>query len=208
MVIWPRFTPKASWRTFTTGARQLVVHEAFETMWCSAGLYVPSLTPRTTVRSGSFAGAEITTFFAPASRCFAAPGRSVNLPVDSTAYSTPSAFQGSSAGSFAASTRIGLPLMTSESAPASTVPAKRPWTESYLSRCARVLVSVRSLIAATSNSGLPASARKNTRPMRPKPLMPMRIAMALSPPMMVIDRLDNRRNLAETGEIVNAARSA
>ena len=31
--------------TCTTGARQLVVQEAFETMWCLAGSYSPSLTP-------------------------------------------------------------------------------------------------------------------------------------------------------------------
>ena len=38
MVIQPRRRPNCSWSTFATGARQLVVHEAFETMWCRAGV--------------------------------------------------------------------------------------------------------------------------------------------------------------------------
>jgi hypothetical protein len=53
----------------------------------------------TTVRSGSVAGAEMTTFFAPASRCLVAPSRLVKMPVDSTTTSTPRSFHGSSAGS-------------------------------------------------------------------------------------------------------------
>ena len=44
-------------------------------------------------------GAEMITFLAPASRCFAAPSRSVKNPVDSTTMSTPSSLQGSAAGS-------------------------------------------------------------------------------------------------------------
>jgi hypothetical protein len=37
VVMKPRSTPKVSWRTLTTGARQFVVHEALEMMWCLAG---------------------------------------------------------------------------------------------------------------------------------------------------------------------------
>jgi hypothetical protein len=48
-----------------TGARQFVVQEAFETTVYS-GFSLSSLTPYTTVRSASLAGAEIRTFFAPA----------------------------------------------------------------------------------------------------------------------------------------------
>jgi hypothetical protein len=45
-----------------TGARQFVVHDALEiTSWWS-GSYASSLTPTTTVTSGSFAGAETITF--------------------------------------------------------------------------------------------------------------------------------------------------
>jgi hypothetical protein len=45
------------------------------------------------------AGAEMITFLAPASRCFAAPSRAVKKPVDSTTTSTPSSLQGSADGS-------------------------------------------------------------------------------------------------------------
>ena len=37
MVISPRRIPKRSCNTLATGARQLVVHEALETMWCCSG---------------------------------------------------------------------------------------------------------------------------------------------------------------------------
>jgi hypothetical protein len=95
----PRSIPYASCRTFATGATQFVVHDAFEMMLCCSGSYSRSLTPRTTVRSGSVAGAEMTTFFAPAWRCFSASGRFVNSPVDSIATSTPRSAHGRSAGS-------------------------------------------------------------------------------------------------------------
>ena len=61
--------------TFASGARQFVVHEAFEMIWCFAGSYFSSLTPRTTVMSGPLAGAVMITFFAPAAMCLAAPSR-------------------------------------------------------------------------------------------------------------------------------------
>ena len=48
--------------------------------------------------SGSVAGAEMTTFFAPASRCFWAPSRSVKKPVDSSTTSTPRSPHGSARG--------------------------------------------------------------------------------------------------------------
>ena len=41
----------------------------------------------------------MTTFFAPAARCFAASSRSVKRPVDSNTTSTPRSFHGSCAGS-------------------------------------------------------------------------------------------------------------
>ena len=62
----PCSIPNESCSTFAIGATQFVVHDAFETMWCADGSYASSLTPRTSVMSGSVAGAEITTFFAPA----------------------------------------------------------------------------------------------------------------------------------------------
>ena len=62
----PCSIPNASCSTFAIGATQFVVHDAFEMMLCCSGSYSPSLTPSTSVMSGSVAGAEMTTFFAPA----------------------------------------------------------------------------------------------------------------------------------------------
>src|ERR671914_110188 len=78
----PDSIPKLSSRIFAIGPTEFVVHEAFEIRWCCSGSYFSSLTPRTSVMSGSVAGAEMTTFFAPASRCCEAPSRSVKRPVD------------------------------------------------------------------------------------------------------------------------------
>src|SRR4026207_1962193 len=48
--------PNDSCRTLAMGARQLVVHDAFEMMWCFAGSYLSSFTPRTMGTSGALAG--------------------------------------------------------------------------------------------------------------------------------------------------------
>ena len=61
MVMNPVSMPKLSLSTLATGARQLVVQEALEMMWCTAGSYAFSLTPRTMVRSSFLAGAEMIT---------------------------------------------------------------------------------------------------------------------------------------------------
>ena len=79
----PLSTPQSSSNTFTIGAKQFVVQLAFETI-VSSPVNVSSLTPRTTVMSGSFAGAVIITFFAPASICCDAPSLVLKIPVDST----------------------------------------------------------------------------------------------------------------------------
>ncbi len=96
--------PKLSSSTFAKGARQFVVQEAFEMMWCSSLLYWSSFTPMTMVMSSFLAGAEMTTFLAPASRCALALVPSVKKPVDSTTTSTPSSPQGRLAGSRSEST--------------------------------------------------------------------------------------------------------
>ena len=57
-------------------------------------------------------GAEMMTFFAPASRCLEAASRVRKNPVDSKTISTPSSPQGSFAGSRSAHTRIRSPLTT------------------------------------------------------------------------------------------------
>ena len=83
------------------GAKQLVVHDAFERI-VSSPVMLSSLTPKTTVGMLPFAGAEITTFLAPAFKCPPAPSSSTNLPVDSRTTSTPSSPQGRLAGSLSA----------------------------------------------------------------------------------------------------------
>ena len=138
VVIQPFLIPKRWWRTFASGARQFVVHEAFEMIWCFAGSYFSSFTPRTTVMSGPLAGAVMTTFLAPAVRCLAASSRLVKSPVDSNTTSTPRSFQGSCAGSRIDSTLNSSPSTEMPSPCASTFACRLPSTESYFSRCASV----------------------------------------------------------------------
>ena len=143
VVIRPSLRPKPSFRiTCTSGARQLVVHDALLMMWCLLRSILSSLTPSTTVMSSPLAGAVISTFLAPAVRWPLAFSASVNRPVDSMTTCTPSFAHGSSAGVLALTTRISLPFTTSTSSSAlsgelffdDTSPWKRPWIESNLSR--------------------------------------------------------------------------
>src|SRR3989304_1493712 len=129
------------------------------------------------VTSGSLAGAVITTFLAPAVRCLEDVARSRRRPVDPPTPPTPSSFHGSAAGSFTEQTRTSLPSTKIESPLATTSAASAPWTESCFSRWPSVLASARSLTATTSSSLVPRVARKNTRPIRPKPLTPTRTPM-------------------------------
>ena len=71
--------------------------------------------------SGLFAGAVMTTFFAPAARCLAASSRLVNSPVDSNTTSTPRSFHGSCAGSRSDSTLNSSPSTAMLSSLASTL---------------------------------------------------------------------------------------
>src|SRR5659263_522134 len=65
VVMNPISMPKLSFRTFATGARQFVVHEALDMHWCS-GLSILSFKPTTIIASmASFAGTVRITFFAP-----------------------------------------------------------------------------------------------------------------------------------------------
>ena len=75
--------PKFSWITFATGARQLVVQEAFETMCDSPASYISSLTPSTIVMSSPFAGAEMITFLTVPRKMFPRVFGLVKRPVDS-----------------------------------------------------------------------------------------------------------------------------
>src|SRR4051794_30206633 len=128
--------------------------------------------------SGSVAGAEMTTFLTLSPRCLAASSRLVKRPVDSMTTCAPASSQGSAAGSVSANTLSRSPSTTMSLPSSSTVPGYGPRIESYLSRCARVFASVRSLTPTKSMSAFAAlAARKKLRPMRPKPLMPTRTAM-------------------------------
>jgi hypothetical protein len=114
--------PTVSFSTFATGARQFVVHDAFEMTSCDALSYVSKLTPSTTVASGPVAGAEMMTFFAPPARCLAASSRFVKKPVDSITTSTPRSPHGSAPGSRSASTFSSLPSTRRPPSATSTVP--------------------------------------------------------------------------------------
>ena len=81
------------------------MQDPFEIILCS---FFKSLllTPWTTVKSTSLAGAEIITFFAPASICLPAVILSKNNPVHSKTTSAPILPQGNFAGSLSAKTLI------------------------------------------------------------------------------------------------------
>src|SRR3954464_3994731 len=174
--------PIGSLGTLAAGAGQLVVHDALDTTWWLFLSYWSKLTPRTTVASGSVAGAEMMTFLAPASRCLAASARLVKKPVDSITTSTPRSLHGRFAGSRSARTFTSRPSTVRGLSPTLTSPLNGPKTESYLSRCPSVPASVMSLTATISTSAPDScAARKTLRPIRPKPLMPTRTAMSPIP---------------------------
>src|SRR6185437_3321573 len=138
MVVMKPFSMPTVWcSTLATGARQLVVQEAFETM-TSSFVSILSFTPWTMVLSTPSAGAEISTRLAPARRCALAFSFVVKWPVHSSAISTPSSRCGSSAGFLMAVTRILWPSTSMVSPSTVTWPGKRPCTESYRSRWALV----------------------------------------------------------------------
>src|SRR5659263_222304 len=124
----PSTIPKLSLITFTKGAKQFVVHDAFDTTVIS-DVYFSWLTPITNI-GASPDGALITTFFAPAFICADAFSIVVNTPVDSTTYSAPHSVQPISAGSFAAYTEIFLPFTTSFPSSVEIVPLNLPCTVS------------------------------------------------------------------------------
>jgi hypothetical protein len=179
VVICPFTMPKESFSTLATGPRQLVVQDALDTIRWFFGSYLSSFTPITIVMSSPLAGAEMMTFFAPASMCALALSASVKRPVDSMTYSTPRLRHGSSAGFLTASTLMERPATLMVSPSAATSSSRLPRMESYFRRWASVFASVMSFTATNSMSLSWSAARRMLRPMRPKPLMPTRIAMTL-----------------------------
>ncbi len=73
-------------RAAASGARALVVHEAFETIVCAAGSYAAVLTPNASVTSAPSAGALMSTLLAPASRWARAAVAEVKRPVAPARY--------------------------------------------------------------------------------------------------------------------------
>ena len=126
----PRSMPKLSSRTLATGARQLVVHEALETMLC-AGVRIESLTPSTMIASTSSLGGTVRmTFFAPARRWGSSLARSRRTPVASITTSAPVAAHGRSAGSRWALSGMRRPATTSAPSPQAIGCSKIPITVS------------------------------------------------------------------------------
>mmetsp|Transcript_5882 Transcript_5882/g.14313 ORF Transcript_5882/g.14313 Transcript_5882/m.14313 type:complete len:209 (+) Transcript_5882:356-982(+) len=131
VVMRPSSITNLSLMHFTSGARPLVVHDAQETksVW---PLYSSALTPITTVRASSLAGAEKITFLAPPSMCACAFSSVRKTPVDSQRYSTPVLPQPMSLGSRARVVITRWPSRMRSSPSTTTEPSKRPWMESYL----------------------------------------------------------------------------
>ena len=107
------------------------------------------LTPCTTVKSTSFAGAEMITFFAPASICFPAEALSKKKPVHSKTTSAPIFPHGNLAGSLSANTLIFWSPIWNPSAEVFTSWLSVPWVLSYLIKWALASIEPRSLIPTT-----------------------------------------------------------
>ena len=103
------------------GAKQLVVHEALETIFWSA---VASLwfTPITNI-GASADGAEITTFLAPAVICVCAFSSVVKIPVHSATTSVPTASHAMSSGLRSAVIRTRCPSTPKSLSTTSIVPS-------------------------------------------------------------------------------------
>src|ERR1700746_3219621 len=186
--------PKLSRSTLAIGATQFVVQEALEMIVWASGSYLSSLTPITIGISWSLAGAEMMTFFAPASMCARAAGPVVNRPVDSITTSTPRSPHGSLAGSRSARIWMDLAPTWMVSPDTDTSYGSVPMTLSYLSRCAIVVTSPRSFAATISMPRSPSealAARQKLRPIRPKPLIPTRMVTVLN---LLVDPRDRQRS--------------
>mmetsp|Transcript_53638 Transcript_53638/g.131438 ORF Transcript_53638/g.131438 Transcript_53638/m.131438 type:complete len:271 (+) Transcript_53638:149-961(+) len=136
VVMRPSTMPNLSLITLTSGARQLVVHDAFEITSIDAASYLSSFTPMTNI-GASFDGALMITFLAPPLRCALAFSMTVKMPVDSITTSAPTSPHLMSSGLRSANTVMALPFTTSLPSFASTVPANLPCVESCFTRYTR-----------------------------------------------------------------------
>merc|ERR1719163_2560887 len=96
VVISPSMMVYSSWMILARGARQLVVHDAFDSTLMSL-VYLVWFTPITNI-GASADGAEMITFFAPPCRCIDAFSITVKIPVDSQTISAPASPHGTSFG--------------------------------------------------------------------------------------------------------------
>src|SRR3954452_13187437 len=121
VVMVPLTMVKVSLMTLAGGARQFVVQDALEIMWCLAASYLSSFTPITMVMSSFLAGAEMMTFFTGPRRCLRASSALVKRPVDSITTWAPTDSQLILAGSFSAKTLKERPSTWMESGPEVTL---------------------------------------------------------------------------------------
>ena len=174
----PSSIPQLSCITFASGAKQLVVHEAFDTTFMP-GSYSVWFTPITNVGvSLSFAGADITTFLAPDSMCTIAFSVVVYAPVASTMYSAPQSVQSMLDASDSLYTATFLPSIAIPSLIASTSAGNLPNVLSYLNMYARYSKSAfLILIPTTSISSLDSAILMITLEILPNPLIPTLIGI-------------------------------
>jgi len=171
VVINPFCNPNTSFNVLAIGAKQLVVQEAPD-ITVSLPSNTSWFTLNTTVFKSPVAGADITTFLAPACKWSPAFSWEVKNPVHSNTISTPNSAHGKSAGFLSAVTFISCPLTTKAPSLTSISPLNLPWAESYLNKWANVLASVKSFIATTSNlSVCSINFLKANLPILPKPFI-------------------------------------
>ena len=167
----------SSLTTLATGARQFVVQEAFEIMWCFAASYFSWFTPSTSVMSSFFAGAEMITFFTVPRMCFLASLASVKCPVDSTTTCAPTDSQGSAPGSRSLNTLMVLPSIVMLSAPGGNLVREIAENRVVLQQMGQSL-RIRQIVDRDDiDVRILQRSAKTLRPMRPKPLMPTLIAI-------------------------------
>ena len=85
----PCLMPKLSNRIFATGARQLVVQEALEIMWCDFRIVAVVVDAQDDGDIGVFRRGGNDHVLGSGGEVFPAPSRSVKRPVDSMTISTP-----------------------------------------------------------------------------------------------------------------------
>merc|ERR1719236_396842 len=112
------------------------------------------------------------TFFAPPSMCLVQPSVVRKAPVDSQTYSTPVDFHGISVGSRVEERETLRPLILSPPSTTSTVPGKRPCTESCSSWYFMYSGVIGELMCLRMNDSRSIAMRTTWRPMRPKPFTP------------------------------------